>query len=63
MHKKGYFWDPTTCSCKNGKYARSIGDSGVICNEILEKTKLFQQKILQKTLFQQKVLRQIFTFY
>ena len=25
--KKDYFWNPATCSCKNGKYARSISDS------------------------------------
>ena len=25
--KKNYFWNPATCSCKNGKYARNISDS------------------------------------
>ena len=34
----GYFWNPATCS-KNGKYPRSISDSVVICNEIIEETK------------------------
>ena len=37
--KKGYFWNPTTCSCENGKYAKSIGDSIVICDEIIEETR------------------------
>ena len=24
MCKKGYFWNPVTCSCKDGKYVESI---------------------------------------
>ena len=42
--KKGPFWNPATSSCKNGKYARSIGDSLVTCNEIIEETKPFPTK-------------------
>ena len=34
---KGYFWNPVTCNCKNGKYAGSIiGDLVVICDEIID---------------------------
>ena len=44
--KKGVFWNPATCSCKNGKYVRSIGDSVVICDEIIEKTKSPSTKIV-----------------
>ena len=38
--KNVYFWNPATSSCKNGKYARNIiGDSVVICDEIIDMTK------------------------
>ena len=34
---KGYFWNPVTCNCKNGKYAGSIiGDPVVTCDEIID---------------------------
>ena len=34
---KGYFWNPATCNCKNGKYAGSIiGDPVVTCDEIID---------------------------
>ena len=37
MCKKDYFWNSAKCSCKNGKYLRSIiGNSVVICDEIIE---------------------------
>ena len=50
--KKGYFWIPATSSWRNVKYAGSIiGNSVVLCDEIIEKTKILQQKH-----FQQKVL-------
>ena len=40
MCKSVYFWNPPTSSCKNGKYARNnIGDSVVICDEIIDMTK------------------------
>ena len=46
--KKVIFWNPARYSYKNGKYERSIiGDSVVICNEIIEetiKTKTIQTK-------------------
>ena len=30
--KKGCFWNLEKCSCKNGKYAGSIGNSVAKCN-------------------------------
>ena len=36
---KGYFWNPVTCNCENGKYVESItGDPVVICDEIIDAT-------------------------
>ena len=35
--EKGYVWNPSTCSCKNGKYLASImDDSTTICDEVIE---------------------------
>ena len=45
--KNGYFWNPAICSCKNGKYTRIIGDSVVICDEIIEETKSTSTKTIQ----------------
>ena len=37
--KSDYIWNPTSCSCENGKYlAGIIDDSVVICDEIIEET-------------------------
>ena len=34
---KDYIWNPTTCTCENGKYLASISDDSVItCDEIIE---------------------------
>ena len=34
---KDYIWNPTTCTCENGKYLASISDDLVItCDEIIE---------------------------
>ena len=49
--QKGSFWNPVTCTCKNGKYAVicsmvSISDSLVICNEIIEETKSTSTKTI-----------------
>ena len=45
MCEKSFFWNSATCSCENGKYVGSIiGDSVVICNEIIEKTKNYSNK-------------------
>ena len=62
--QKRSFLDLATCSCENGKCTRIIGDSVVICNEIIEETKTIPTKSPStKTIFQQKMLRQIFAFY
>ena len=35
--EKDYFWNPSTCSSKNGKYLASIMDDSVItCDEIID---------------------------
>ena len=37
VKKKNYIWNPTTCSCENGKYLASIIDNSVItCDEIID---------------------------
>ena len=34
---KKFIWNPSTCSCKNGKYLASImDDSAIMCDEIIE---------------------------
>ena len=39
---------PATCGCENGKYLASVIDNSVVmCDEIIEKQKLFQQVVLQ----------------
>ena len=58
--EKDYIWNPTTCTCKSGKYLRIIiGKSVVICDEIIEvaqtiPTKLFQRKLFQQILIKKK---------
>ena len=42
--EKGYFWNPPKCSRENAKYAKSVGDLVVICNEIIEETKTIPTK-------------------
>ena len=46
MRKKIYFWNLATCSCENGKCARSITDSVVICDEIIDATKTVPTKTI-----------------
>ena len=36
---KDYFWNPAKCSCKNGKYLGSTGNSVIICDEIIKEAK------------------------
>ena len=37
MRKKDYIWNPTTCSCENGKYLANIIDNSMItCEEIID---------------------------
>ena len=40
MCQKDYIWNPVTCNCENGKYLASvIGDSVIMCDDIIEETK------------------------
>ena len=58
-NEKYYIWNPSTCSCENGKYLPSImDDSATICDEVIEshnkKTKTFttnfnEKKAISKT--------------
>ena len=46
VSEKGYFCNPAICNCENGKHAESIiGDSIVICNEIIDTAKTVLIKI------------------
>ena len=52
--KKGCIWDPSACTCENGKYLGGIiGDSVIICNGNIKATNLFQEKLQHQKLFQQ----------
>ena len=43
--KKGYIWNPRSCTCKNGEYVENIIDeSAVICDEVIETTKTVPTK-------------------
>ena len=52
IFEKYYIWNPSTCSCENGKYLASIMDnSAIMCDEIVEsypkKQKQFQQILIK----------------
>ena len=50
--EKDYIWNPSACSCENGKYLASImDDSLTICNEIIdaEEAKTISKNITCKT--------------
>ena len=50
--EKNYFWNPSTCSCENGKYLASIMDNLTItCDEIrdVEGTSCIEKKRTCKT--------------
>ena len=35
--EKEYIWNPSTCSCENGKYlASTMDDSAIMCDEIID---------------------------
>ena len=51
--KKDYTWNPSTCSCKNGKYLANIMyDSAIACDEVIdsfdEKTKTVLTNLNEK---------------
>ena len=49
-------WNPTTCSCENGKYLASvIDDSAITCDEVIESyEKDAEAKLYNKTNFNEK---------
>ena len=50
MCEKYYIWNPSTCSCENGKCARSIIDDSVItCDEIIDTTRSKTAKATRAT--------------
>ena len=57
--EKDYVWNPSTCACKISKYLKCIiGDSVVICKEIIG-NKIYSNKIVfHQKLFQQKLFQQ-----
>ena len=55
--EKSYFWNPTTYSCKYGKYAGSIiSDSVVICDKIIDSTKSTSTKTVLCKIYFNKFL-------
>ena len=45
--KKDYIWNPSTCTCENGKHFGSIiGDLVIMNHEINEVTKTVPKKLL-----------------
>ena len=50
-HVKSYIWNPSTCSCGNGKYLASIVENLMItCGEIIDSKKRKQLQKILKTL-------------
>ena len=46
---KTLYWNPATCSYKNGKYLASIDNSVITCDEIIEnETKTVTTKLNKK---------------
>ena len=47
--KNDYGWNPASCICENGRYARSIIDESVItCDKIIEQTKTHPTRTVAK---------------
>ena len=47
--KKGYIWNPATCSCENGKVLVSIiYNSVIMCDKIIKETKTVQTNFNKK---------------
>ena len=62
LREKDYIWNPSTCSCENGKYLASIiGDSVITCDEVIEGgTKAVTTNVDKK---KQSVKQKISIFY
>ena len=54
--KKIYFFNPATCSCANGKYARSIGDLVIVYNVIIEETKSTLTNVIPEKAIPRKII-------
>ena len=67
MRKKDYIWNPTTCSCENGKYLASIIDNLMItCDEIIDaETKSYynEAKTVRTKLNEKNAIFETKTFY
>ena len=49
MCQKDNIWNPVTCNCENGKYLASvIGDSLIMCDDIIEETKTVTKRFNEK---------------
>ena len=58
VSRKGYFWNPATCSCENARYAGSITDDSLISwDEVIETAKSIWQKLFQQKVFQQILMK------
>ena len=48
MCEKDYTWNPSICSCENGKNLGSIiGDSVIMCDKIIEAIKTIPTKAIE----------------
>ena len=52
MCRYSYIWNPTTCSCEDVRYEKSVTDSSVItCDEIVKLTKSIMTKTISAKSF------------
>ena len=59
--KKDYIWNPSTCSCENGKYLATIIEySAVMYDELIERDDAEKKKLMK---WKQSVKRKIYIFY
>ena len=57
MWKKGYTWNPVTCSCENGRYTGSIVDDSMIkWDGITETTKNIVTKAIPTNFNEKKMI-------
>ena len=59
--KKDYIWNPSTCSCENGKYLATIIEySAIMYDELIERDDAEKKKLMK---WKQSVKRKIYIFY
>ena len=62
--EKNYVWNPSLCTCENGKYLGSINDNLIVtCGEIIEVTETVSRKniptkSITKKLFQEVLMKE-----